>query len=201
MSFIIVSKTNGVRALFTWIPKTGGTALFNALRMHPALEVYNARPGESQHALPPEHHDCDFHFLAVRHPVTWWESCFRFWKAADWKDFERGKWVPGRPLLACKADDFPTFMSNVTRHEPAFCARMYEWYCGPPGNQHSDDLLLRQEHLAAGVAAVGKRLGVTLALLRANVSPGPRVEWPPYLLAEVRRLEGPAIRRFYPEDE
>jgi hypothetical protein len=193
-------------ALFLHIPKTGGQWIEQALV---ACGIRTAQPrtrsGVSwRHPLPADLlGQFEFTFTFVRHPVSWYESWWKF-QATLWWNFEPGVWHPQRDLEPCASDDFSTFIRRCIEREPGYVTRLYEWYIGPPGIERVD-WVGRQEALVDGVIGVLRGLSYEFdeATLRAhpwvNVSEkgaGDPV-WDPTLKESIIALEAPAIRRFY----
>ena len=197
-------------ALFVHIPKTGGIWLEEAL---PACGIRTAQPetrdGVSwRHPLPADicgHYD--FTFTFVRHPLSWYESWWKF-QGGHWYTFEPGVWHPQRVLEPCGADDFSSFMRRCLEREPGYVTRLYEWYIGPPGIERVD-FVGRQEALVDNLVGVLRGLNcdfdetVLREHPRANVGTedgGPPV-WDPAVKERTEALEAGAIRRFYGEPE
>jgi len=195
------------RVLFLHIPRTGGTFVEHVLAKLGLRDPnsYATASMTSRHGLRHDYADNDysFSFTFVRFPLTWYESCFRYWSAQRWREFDpEFNWHPWRPLHTCRADSFPEFMENVLREEPGYVTRMYEWYIGPPGRSHVDFVGRTEtlcEDLTTVLAKCGHQVDQTWieSLPRVNEAAGIPTEWPAELIAETLYVEGPTIRRFY----
>ncbi len=196
----------GDRALFLHIPKTGGSWVESTLKAHGLGDekVATIDGVTWRHApLPMLRQSFDFTFTFVRHPLSWYESWWKF-QAGQWQIFEPGVWHPQRTLERCQSDDFSEFIRLMIRHEPGYVSRMYEWFIGPPGHDYVQ-FVGRQETLAGDLVEVLTRLGCEFDVEmvrqapRANESPKQMGEpvWDPGLRARVLELEAPAVARFY----
>ena len=195
-------------ALFLHIPKTGGTWVEFALP-HIGIPTEQAAIIEGvtyRHSLLPMLRDSHpFVFTFVRHPLSWYESWWKF-QAGRWIAHEPGVWHPQRCLEKCRSDDFSEFIRLCIEHEPGYVSRMYEWYIGPVGYEYVE-FIGRYENLVEDLADVLTAIGYTVdreALHQfgpVNVSPKACGEpvWNPALRRRILELEAPAIRRFFPK--
>jgi hypothetical protein len=193
-------------ALFVHIPKTGGVWVEEAL---PASGIATACPlttgGVSwRHPLPADiRGSFDFTFTFVRHPITWYESWWRF-ASSRVEPFEPGVWHPQRTVETYAKDGFSTFIRRCIEHQPSYVTRLYEWYVGPPGVERID-LVGRQEELVDTLVRVLHELAYEFdeTVLRAHppenttASFAGEILWDPDLRRQILELEAPAIERFY----
>ncbi len=193
-------------ALFVHIPKTGGVWVEQAL---PACGIATACPlstgGVSwRHPLPADiRGSYDFTFTFVRHPISWYESWWRF-ASARVEPFEPGVWHPQRTVETYGKDGFSTFIRRCIEHQPGYVTRLYEWYIGPPGIERVD-LVGRQEELVDTLVRVLRELSYEFdeTALRAHPPENTTAAfagemiWDPGLKRQILELEAPAIERFY----
>ncbi|MEP0956670.1 sulfotransferase family protein [Leptolyngbya sp. FACHB-1515] len=152
-----------------------------------------------------DRYDCVFTF--VRHPLTWYESWWKFQTWLNWKDHEPGVWHPQKILERCESNDFSKFIRLCIQLEPAYVTRMYEWYIGPPEGEFVD-FVGRYEHLTDDLIQILRLRSVEFdeAILRAyapaNVSLSPlgKPVWDEALKAQILELEAPVIKRFYGDE-
>src|SRR5271157_2122207 len=195
-------------ALFLHIPKTGGSWVEYSL---PQIGVQIEQPATIEgvtfrHSLVPMLEDrYPFVFTFVRHPLSWYESWWKF-QAGTWTVFEPGVWHPQRSLENCRSNDFSKFIRLCIQNGPGYVSRMYEWYIGPVGFEFAQ-FVGRHENLTDDLIRVLTLLEHSFdpEILRrfdpVNVSLklcGEPV-WDPDLRRQILALEAPAIRRFYPE--
>ena len=135
-----------------------------------------------------------FKFCFVRHPLSWYESWWRYMQGRGWHPWGpayRGKtWHPNQMLDGLGSPDFNTFVSNVARARPGYVTELYSWYTAP-----SIEFVGRQENLKDDLATVLRRLDLPFdedrlrSKARENESPSEPIEWDPRVRAEVLRLE------------
>jgi hypothetical protein len=201
VSFHIV-KSN---ALFLHIPKTGGTWIEQA-STSAGIEIVSA-PALSnvtwRHSLLNQYlNRYEFVFAFVRHPLTWYESWWKFQTWLNWRDHEPNVWHPQNVLKPCASNDFDEFIRLCIKHEPAYVTRLYEWYLGPEGAEFVS-FIGRYEHLADDLVKVYRSLSLEFdepalrAQAPANVSLVEPPAWDKELKARMLEMETPAIRRFY----
>jgi hypothetical protein len=192
--------------VFVAIPKTGGTWVEDAIAASGVKVERLAMPPGITMAHPLVQDiagEYQLRFTFVRHPLTWYESYWKF-QAGIWEKWEPGAWHPDRDLEPCASDNFPTFVRNCIERTPAYVTRMYDWYIGPPERQFVD-YVGRQEVLTDSLVGLLRGLGCDFdeaalrAYPRANVSEKRFGEpvWSRELRDRVIALESRAIRRFY----
>jgi hypothetical protein len=204
------SRLIRANALFLHIPKTGGTWIEQALMQSGlAIEPVDVIDGVTyRHPVLPNIKDrFPFTFTFVRHPLSWYESWWKF-QAGQWIEFEPGVWHPQRVLEPFRSDNFSDFIRHCIDREPGYVSRMYEWYIGPPGQQFVD-FVGRYECLVDDLVRILTILEQPFdeAALRTqdrvNVSRRLRGEpvWDDDLKRQILALEVPAIRRYYSQLE
>lgn len=130
--------------------------------------------------------------VTIRHPLSWYESHWRYQMQKKWRKWEQGKWHPLRAIESCEADTFGVFMANILVQQPGFYSRMLEWYVGPDNHNVK---VFRQENLAE---ELGNFLDIKLdGIDRVNESEKRCVEWVPGIRKRVLELERHTIERFY----
>jgi hypothetical protein len=100
----------------------------------------------------------DFTFCFVRHPLSWYESWWRYMSQSkvNWKDFVDDSnpryWHPNSALAGLGDADFGSFVRNVLSKRPGYVSEMFGWYAHPSigmvGKQESlREDLVRALHL------------------------------------------------------
>jgi len=196
-------------ALFLHIPKTGGLFVEAALkaaeiRMDPWPRV---RDGMSARHAPVWAHlrTYDFVFTFVRHPLTWFESWWRFQQAKGWKQWEPGCWHPQRCLEPFAQLPFLEHVEQVLRHQPGYVTRLYEWMMGPP-DSGLVQFVGHQESLVDDLCNVLGRIGYKVNEERIRSCPPTNVgrsfvSWSDSVRQGVLAAEAPLIERYYSPTE
>ncbi len=197
-------------SLFLHIPKTGGTWVEEALKAS-GVEAEYAKAISNvtwRHSLVSQYTQAyDFVFTFVRHPISWYESWWKFQTSLSWIEHEPGVWHPQRVLGKCASNNFAEFTLSCIEQEPAYVSRMYEWYIGPPGCEFVN-FIGHYERLTDDLARVLRLLSqefdeeVLSTCSPVNVSSKQHGEpvWDKELKARMLALEAPAIERFYGDD-
>lgn len=139
-----------------------------------------------------------FMFCFVRHPLSWYESWFKYqsikWNWRTWgTELNPDDWHPLSMLNGLGDPDFNQFVRNVLNKRPGFVTELFGNYTKP----NLVDFVGQQENLAEGLIQVLTRLGLPhdQDLIRkqppVNVSAGEpvQIQWDPELRSEVERLE------------
>ena len=144
-----------------------------------------------------------FRFCFVRHPLSWYESWWKFMCGQGWHDWgktnSRAHWHPNSTLNGLGSEDFNTFVRNVMRARPGYVSELMMAYTKP-----GISAIGRTENLRQDLACVLDRLGldydpVMLAKKPEKlVSPAPetKLQWDPELRRSVPVLELPALTHF-----
>lgn len=145
-------------------------------------------------------------FAFVRHPVTWYES---WWKYQQWQDWPKmgtdavpRTSHPQTMLEGLGSDSFDVFVRNVISREPAYVTRLYEWFLGPENAPHIDPAFVgRLESIHVDLGRFLRSFGYASAALQIpeepeHVSPTESPVWERETFWRVVELEQAAIRRF-----
>ena len=149
--------------------------------------------------------DSTFRFCFVRHPLSWYESYWKYMNGRDkgWTDWgvqnSRRCWHPNSTLNGLGSSDFNQFVRNVVHARPGYVSEMLFSYTKP-----GISFIGKTENLRDDLAYVIDLLG--LEYDRSTFEKSPRknvsktnpskVEWDPKLRATVMRLELPALVHF-----
>lgn len=203
------------RTLLLHVPKTGGCWIEVALqaanvpftRVHPP----GTRPHQRHWQWTPwelREIDCDFRAAFVRHPLTWYES---YWKWRNSPGKERVYW-PGNPCdaggLPARGTEFHLWLANLLEREPSYCTRLTEQYVGPESSPYSN--AGRYESLADDLLRMLRVCGEPLTESQGRtIRKHPRYNvsrpdsgapvWTEDLKQMVLRQDAPLIRRYYDE--
>jgi hypothetical protein len=188
--------------VFLHIPKTGGNWVVTVLNN---LKVLKRK-------LKEKHADYNrfwilenklakktpFLFCFVRHPVTWYESWYKYMMAPErnFKEWGYRPWHPCARLDGCGDPDFNKYIENIIKVSPGFVTELYSQYtkrCDFIGKQENliNDLLkiLRVLHIKHDEYKIKQRAPI-------NISEDIPIVWDKDLLAEIERLEYAAIIRY-----
>lgn len=144
-----------------------------------------------------------FRFCFVRHPLTWYESWWKYMNGHGWKLFGRQNsrfdWHPLSTLNGLGDPDFNTFVRNVVRARPGFVSELYFSFTKP-----GISFVGKTENLIDDLIAVLHYLDFTFdehalrSAPKVNVSQAPAsaIEWDTELRELMMRLELPALLHF-----
>ena len=178
--------------VFLHVPKTGGTWVREALRAGGVpFEEFDEPHAHLSLCPSPD----KFKFAFVRHPLTLYQSYWRFKMTNGWdadNEFD----------VECGADSFQAFVENVLAGHPGWCSRMFEDFVGERHNEI--EFIGRFEQLANDLVRALRLAGEPFdeAALRAqpkvNVSVWPvhEAQWPAELAVRVIESERDALVRF-----
>ncbi len=146
-----------------------------------------------------------FMFCFVRHPLTWYESWFKYMSQPhfQWRDYgdERDitNWHPNAILNGLGDSDFNQFIRNVIQKRPGYVTELFGWYTKP-----QIDFIGKQENLAEDLIKVLKIMQLDFDedfirhYKKVGVSPKPKVNivWDDDLRTELLKLEYAGIVRY-----
>lgn len=142
-------------------------------------------------------------FCFVRHPLTWYESWWKYMNARGWNDWGdpkvAGGWHPNRVLNGLGSGDFNQFVRNVIEARPGYVSELFFSYAKPDiafiGKTENliNDLIHILEHLGlpADVETIRNR-----GPANASKQPDQAIEWDPVVRQTLIRLELPALVYF-----
>lgn len=146
-----------------------------------------------------------FLFCFVRHPLSWYESYFKYMNQPSraWRNWGRPgslhTWHPHLALNGTASSDFNQFVRNVLRARPGYVTEMYGWYA-----RQETGFVGRQENLVDDLVSVlrGLDLDFDESIIRESpplgVSPAPQspLTWDPALRREVLTAEYAGLLRY-----
>jgi hypothetical protein len=142
-----------------------------------------------------------FRFCFVRHPLSWYESWWKYQERRDeWEYFgdqeSNGDWHPNSTLNGLESPDFNEFVANVVRHRPGYVTELLFSYAKP-----GIDFIGKKENVRDDLRTVLDKLG--LSYDRSSIYDSEKVnvstkefEWDPELKETVKRLELPSLLLF-----
>lgn len=215
-------------SIFLHIPKTGGNWVTTVLReqnlvraefghKHADLAHLFSRPAKRRlrnlpgwlGMLGARRHWArggkPFMFCFVRHPLTWYESWFKYMNQAhtNWRNFGDEKslydWHPNAVLNGLGSTDFNRFVRNVAARRPGYVTELYGAYTAP-----AVDFVGKQENLREDLIRVLTRLGLEFdeAFIRSHREVGVsspqsvEVAWDAELRQQVEKLEYAGLVRY-----
>ena len=143
-----------------------------------------------------------FRFCFVRHPLSWYESWWKYMNGNSWADWGTQNsledWHINSTLNGLGSPDFNTFVRNVIRARPGYVSELYFAFAKP-----GISFIGKTETLKADLESVLRHLELpydpeSLDSPRANQSAPPSEEiiWDSELRRLVTLLELPAIVHF-----
>lgn len=152
-------------------------------------------------------HGKPYMFCFVRHPLSWYESWFKYMhqESMQWRRYgdERrlADWHPNALLNGTGSEDFNSFMRNVLARRPGYVTELFGNYTQPG----MIDFVGKQENLRDDLISVlaSRGLDFNPDRIRDHVDvgistprPGLEIVWDRQLRDEVLKLEYAAIKRY-----
>jgi hypothetical protein len=144
-----------------------------------------------------------FRFCFVRHPLTWYESWWKYMSARGWSNWGEANsarfWHPNSLLNGLGSDDFNTFVRNVIQARPGYVTSLYYAYAQPGisfiGKMENltDDTIFVLEHLGLNV---DRSLVTGHGRVNESAPSVEKIDWDAGLRETVMRLELPALTHF-----
>ena len=217
-------------AIFLHIPKTGGNWVTAVLEEAKLVEGRFAhKHATMDRLLAPIHRNSarifgwwglrkirarlqpkPYVFCFVRHPLTWYESWFKYMTqpSRQWRSWGNEKdlidWHPNAALNGCGSSDFNEFVRAVVKKRPGYVTELYASYAQP-----QIDFVGKQETIREDLVKVLRHLNLKFdeqfvrTFNPVGVSPEPsrKVTWDTALREEVLQLEQVALIRYgYPTE-
>jgi len=142
-------------------------------------------------------------FCFVRHPLTWYESWWKFNQKLNWPAWghveDVNNWHPCSALNGLGDPDFNRFIENIVSRAPGFVTGLFLRYIG-----EGSPILGRQESLQYDLLTILNTLGYKIGNEnirlpgRANESTMPAnrvISWDDALRNELLKLEYPMLKR------
>ena len=141
-----------------------------------------------------------FRFAFVRHPLSWYESHWKFMQGLDWIDWGVSNscddWHPCSILNGLGSPDFNQFIRNVVQVRPGYVSELFFAF-----TKQGIDFIGKNENLRDDLMAVMAIRGLKVdedavkKLKRVNESKvkQDKIQWDPDLRDLVMRLEMPAL--------
>ena len=144
-----------------------------------------------------------FRFCFVRHPLSWYESYWKYMMTVDWKDWgkenSKKEWHPNSVLNGLGDHDFNAFIRNVINKRPGYVTELLFSY-----TKSGIDFIGKTENLLDDLIYVLTRQGLkfkedkirNLGRLNVSKTSDSEVVWDPDLKRTVTILELPALIHF-----
>ena len=204
---------------FLHIPKCGGTSAAHLWRSsYPgcvATTRLNAKSDIKHCRLHEVSDSYDVSFATVRHPLTWYESWWRYVQSPKVKDrpetldeqgrpnfdtwIGEGVWHPLRRIAHCHDSSFSTFIDNVISDQPGFVTNMYEEYLGSHQSTSTVDHIIKMEDLHASFSALCRSYGWKVPTVTKHENQSLQsltTDWSSAQIEKMQSLESDALQRF-----
>ena len=144
-----------------------------------------------------------FRFCFVRHPLSWYESWWKYMGAKNWPYWgtqnSKKSWHPNSTLNGLGSTDFNEFVRNVVRERPGYVSELLFAYT-KPGISFVGKTENLREDLSHVLDILGLQYDSTTVeeSSKVNVSKTDqkKIRWDPNLKKTVMRLELPALLHF-----
>jgi len=149
-------------SVFLHVPKTGGNRIIEILRAHGKIKKeFDHKHVEACRMQVIEKKVFSknpFIFCCVRHPITWYESWYRYQKKRKFKGWGKNNsgsaiYHPCAIIDDCQDEDFNKFVENILNKYPGFVSNMYFQFT------RNADLIGKQESLKEFLIMVMNFLG------------------------------------------
>lgn len=186
------------RCVFLHVPKTGGTWAIDALGRQGLVRARITAPDGSTHpTLATLRQVTDLPVIAaVRDPVAWLRSFWRFFLARNWRDAVPPH--PGfEPLLVMATPSFPEFAARYLKRRPGYVSELLAQYAD------GADWVCRQEELLGDLGRGLRRFDQPhLPDVMASTPPANRsrrfdAACAPEIESEIRRADHWILETFY----
>lgn len=190
------------RAVFLHVPKTGGNWIVHVLNKHHLIRKM----------LKEKHADYNrffwlerkiartkpFIFCFVRHPLTWYESWWKYMLMEERKFKNWGYKIfhPCIPLDDCGDEDFNRFIEKCMNKAPGFVTEMYSQFV------KKASFIGKQENLLKDIYQLFEQLKIRHnrdkigEIAPINESERRPLKWDPALRKEMEKLEYAGIKRY-----
>jgi hypothetical protein len=146
-----------------------------------------------------------FVFCFVRHPLSWYESWFKYMSqpALEWRSWggnKRSSWHPNAPLDGLGSPNFNQFVTNVCDRCPGYVSEMYDSYTQSPTSFVGRTERLREDLLdalsRAGLDQAAESVLAEKPPARVSPKPTETLDWDPAVRARVLELERPSLEKY-----
>lgn len=142
-----------------------------------------------------------FRFCFVRHPLSWYESWWKYMQTIGWRDFgvqnSATLWHPNATLNGLGSSDFNEFIWNVIKKRPGYVSELFLSYSKPGINFIGRTETLNRDLLEVlGILNVEIEKSEILNSPKFHESKRATIEWDPKLREMLLKLELPALVHF-----
>ncbi len=144
-----------------------------------------------------------FRFCFVRHPLSWYESWWKYMSGLGWNDWgiqnSADGWHPNSMLNGLGSDDFNEFIRNVIQARPGYVSELFFSYTKPgisfigKNENLRDDLLKVFDHLGFSIDSNSVKNSDMVNVSKVSAD---AIVWDPDLRKTVMMLELPALLHF-----